>query len=93
MEVTADQVVAAQIEVVNTNRGSISLDEETTAVLVSHAWEQVERELVDANAAYNATADDPHERALALYQALERATRYADVIYTLAPLPEEEDGE
>jgi predicted ABC-type transport system involved in lysophospholipase L1 biosynthesis ATPase subunit len=68
----------------------IYVSEETSHAIYADAWAGLEARLVDANAAYNATRDEPHARALALLEALREAARFADVVYSLTPIPDEE---
>lgn len=63
---------------------------ETSLAIYNDAWAALEKHLVEANAAYNATANEPHERALALLESLREAARFADVIFSLTPMPDED---
>lgn len=78
------------IDIENSGGGGIYVSQETTRAIVADCWSRVEEELVDANAAFNATADEPHARALALLQSPKTAVDYADVIYTLTSIPDED---
>jgi hypothetical protein len=90
MDTATQEYINARVTVDNTNHGAIYLSEEATRAFVADAWSQLEKELQDANAAFNATADEPHERILTLLQSLGEALKYADVIYVLTPMPEGE---
>jgi hypothetical protein len=68
----------------------IYVSEATNQAIYQDAWAGLEKNLVDANAEYNATGKEPLERALGLLSALGEARRFADVIVSLTPLPDEE---
>jgi hypothetical protein len=92
METQEQEYVEAYISFEYGSEGSIYVSQETTRAIVADAWSGLEKEIRDANAALNATADDPHERILTILQALHQAVKYADAIYTLTPLPDEDES-
>jgi hypothetical protein len=75
-----------------TDGPTIMLDLETSKAIVDYSWAELERALVDANAEFSMTDKEPHERILALHGALVEAAKHADVIYTLTPMPEQDEG-
>lgn len=93
METQEIEYVQAYIDVEHTVEGAIYVSQETTRMIVADAWSGIEEQLTDANAAFNAVADEPHERILAILNAAKQITKYADVIYYLTPMPEERDEE
>lgn len=90
METQEREYIDALIDVENSGSGGIYVSQETTRAIIADAWSGLEQELMDANGAFNASGNEPHKRALAILTALNQAVRYADVIYTLTPMPDED---
>lgn len=93
MEIQEQEYIDAYIDVKDTSSGFVYVSQETTRAIIADCWSALENHLQEANAAFNATEDEPHTRALALLNGLQEAVRHADVIYTLTPIPDEEIDE
>lgn len=91
MELETQQYIDAYISVENSSH-SVYVSEDTTRAIVVDCWARIEDALVEANAAFNATDDEPHSRALTLLTALQTAAKHADVIYALTPMPEDDEA-
>jgi hypothetical protein len=91
MELDTQEYIDAYITVDNTDR-PVYVSQDTTRAIIADCWARVEDALVEANAAFNAVAVEPHSRALTLLSALKTAAKHADVIYVLTPMPEDDEA-
>lgn len=88
-----EQVYNATIVIHGTPEAVINLDLETSFAVLENAWRVAERALIEANAAYNETDAERHDRAKRLLWAADDLRQAANVVYALTPMPEDPQDE